>query len=138
MSSDYNLQGLALIALALLVGCPTSGSGGSCETDRECASDEVCARDGQCTPATDVYPVTLTWTVRGEPATVTTCNAYAASFEVVFKSNDAYADLAFSPVRCALGKFFIDRLPKRYTAASLGASGPTKSITSGSAVFDLK
>ena len=109
---------------------------GDCELDSECAGGEVCARDSQCAAPSEVYPVTLTWTVGGEPATAATC-ADAANLQVLFTTGNPYEDLAFSPVPCAIGQYFIDRLPRRYTAATVGSGNQLKSITSGSAAFDL-
>lgn len=127
----------ALLLVVLLAGCPGSSSG-ECVTDGDCGSD-VCARNGECLPASDVYPVRVSWTIRGMPATPTTC-AQAPDFFIYFQSsNDSFG---FAPVPCNQGSFFVDKLPKRYTEVEIGADGRFDNFSiidpkTGTATFDL-
>jgi len=126
----------ALVLVVLLAGCP--GSKAECVTDGDCGSD-VCARNGECLPASDVYPVRVTWTIRGMPASATTC-AQTPDFFIYFQSaNDSFG---FAPVPCNQGSFFVDKLPKRYTEAEIGADGRFDEFMAidpraGTAMFDL-
>ena len=137
------MRSLAALSLVLLAACPPTGGGGSdgddCFVDEECATGEVCARDDLCWPAADVRPVETTWTVRGQPASETTCARYP---ELYIEFDGSVRDeLGFSPVPCAIGRFTVDKLPRAFTRVELGAEGgPWKATTislSGDAQIDL-
>ena len=130
-----------VLAIAL-AGCPGPQHYGDCESDSECDGD-VCARDGACYPASDVYPVRVSWTIHGMPASATTC-APAPNFEINFRGFTVN-EFGFAPVPCDQGQFFIDKMPKGYNAVELSASGHFDQNASiivgtgatGTAVFDL-
>src|SRR5262245_60329311 len=58
-------------------GSGWGGSGGSndygCHDDSACPTNYVCARTGECLAANQVRIVHTLWTVRGQPASDTTC-----------------------------------------------------------------
>jgi hypothetical protein len=114
---------VAAMSLVLLGACPAPGGGGpvsgaECFVDEECITGEVCARDDVCWPAADVRPVRTTWTVRGQPASETTCAGFP-DLHIVFDGS-VRDTLGFSPVPCAIGQFFIDKLPRPFTRVELG------------------
>jgi hypothetical protein len=106
-------SGVLLLLLLLLAGCPlaTGPSTGECFTDGDCLGN-VCARDGFCHPPSDVREVRTTWTIRGQPATTSTCSTS------------------------------MDKLPRSYTIVELGRDGgfpDSKAIgATGEVSFDLR
>jgi hypothetical protein len=132
----------ATALLVILAGCPGGNNSGECSVDTDCGN-EVCARDGECLPASDVYPVKVTWTINGMPASATTCTP-APDFYINF-SGFTVQTFGFLPVPCDQGQFFVDKMPRGYNAVELGADGhfdKNAGITlgtgsSGLATFDL-
>ncbi len=128
----------AVVLLVALVAACGPGASTECVTDGDCGND-VCARDGECLPAADVTAVKVTWTIRGMPASTTTC-AQTPDFFIYFQSpSDRFG---FAPVPCNQGSFFVDKLPKRYTQVEIGADGRFDDFTiidpqTGTAKFDL-
>lgn len=117
-------------------GDPVSG----CHQDTECGS-QICARDGECYPAASIRPVTTTWTIGGEPASVTSCATHPNLY-IHFETSNG-ASFGFAPVPCRNGKFTIDKLATSYTRVELGGDGggvgTSASITTeGSATIDLR
>ena len=111
-------------ALALVVclgGCSLTGSGGECNTDSQCG-DDVCARSGECLPRASVRGVTVNWTVSGIAASASTCAAHPDLY-LQFDGADYGDVLRFKPVPCGAGKFFVDKLPRRYTQVEIGVDG---------------
>lgn len=128
---------VAALSLVVLGACPHPGNGGpsgggECFVDEECVTGEVCARDELCWPASDVRLVKATWTLRGQPATETTCARHPDLY-IQFQGG-AVEDLGFSPVPCANGQFTIDKLPRSYTRVELGVDdgGPWTATSIGS------
>jgi hypothetical protein len=102
-------------------GSGWGGGGGStsygCHLDSECESTQVCARDGNCTAATSVRIVHVMWTLKGQPASDTSCR-YAPKLSISF--SDVNGGLfGFAPVPCNAGKFTVDKMPSRYTWVDL-------------------
>jgi hypothetical protein len=108
----------ALAVLALLVGCGSS-SQSLCKSDSDCGGD-VCARNGECTAASNIRMVKVTWTVRGQQASATTC-APAPSLELYFYSTED--TFGYEPVPCMEGQFTIDKIPLRYDQVELDRQG---------------
>jgi hypothetical protein len=135
----------AALSIVLLGACPRPGGddgpggGGECFVDAECITGEVCARDDVCYPASEVRAVRTTWTLRGQPASATTC-AQAPDLHIIYDGNVA-DDLGFSPVPCETGSFFIDKLPRPFTRVELGVDGGAWRAASigpdGTATLDL-
>jgi hypothetical protein len=126
--------------LVLLAGCPSSGmTKMECMTDADCSGD-VCARDGECLAASDIYPVKLTWTIRGSAASASTC-AQSPNFYVQFDGFDQQDTFGYEPVPCDPGQFLVDKLPKRFTQAEMGIGNrflDAQPISAaGTASFDL-
>ena len=119
----------ALLACLVLAcaGCPQSG-GGDCDYNEECSPD-VCARDHVCTDPSDVREVTVSWTVRGGQANAQSC-APQPDMTVTFVGDEFGDELGFTPVPCANGQFFVDRLPKRFHTVELGFGGRRIPISS--------
>jgi hypothetical protein len=111
----------AALLAALLAACGASGSE-QCMTDLECGGDLVCARNGECLRAGEVRLVRVSWTVRGQPASTTTC-AGAGDFYVLFFATTPGDSFGFAPVPCAAGVFTIDKLPLRFVSVELGSMG---------------
>lgn len=135
---------LVLVSFAtLLGGCPIhsdNGVGDECVVDEDCGSGIVCARDGVCTVASDVREVKVTWTIRGEPANVTTC-AGKGDLAIAFHGDGPGESLGYAPVPCFTGQFTVDKLPFAYYYVELGRDGQigdTERLdTNGMAAFDL-
>jgi hypothetical protein len=112
------------------------------ECRRTCDSDEVCARDHNCYPPTRVRQVRADWTIRGQPASETSCTGLPSLYIRYEGPDDS---LGYSPVPCTLGRFNIDKLPDDFTHAELGFDagedrfgGVTMPIgAEGVVVFDL-
>ena len=148
-------SGLCALLLATLAGCPPQSGDGygtyyppgdvnpgasGCHQDSDCTPD-VCARDGECLGLAQVRHIQLTWTITGAAASDTTCTAHP-DFEVQFSSDQTGDGIGFAPVPCNEGKFTIDKMPDRFTNASIDdasgnvyVSGPFDG--SGNASFDL-
>lgn len=131
----------AVLAVVLGAGCLAPTPSGECHTDPECDDGEVCARDGMCTSAAGVRSLTTTWTIQGAPADATTCAPHPEFF-ISFIGYDYGDQLGYAPVPCALGRFFIDKLPRRFRAVELGIEGgPTEIASFGnsdSVVIDFR
>jgi hypothetical protein len=129
------MRALALVALA---GCSGGHSSTSCTLDTQCQSGEVCARDEQCSPASQVRALKITWTIRGAPASATTC-ASSPSFSLWFDSPGL--SFGFEPVPCMEGQFTIDKLPLDYDQVSLQLGRRTLAVgaidASGVVHFDV-
>jgi len=114
-------------------GGGTSGYG--CQSDAACGTGNVCARNGECTSATNVRIVHVLWTLKGQTATDTTC-ASAPKLAITFSTTIGSDMFGFSPVPCDAGKFTIDKLPTRYSEASLSRTSDSYGGDSGS--FDAQ
>lgn len=116
-----------VVLIALLSGCMGSPSGGECHIDSDCGGSDVCARDMTCTAKSEVRSVTATWTVKGMPASVTSCGSHTDLF-IQFLSSTATDELGYAPVPCMNGLFTIDKLPKRYFQVELGIDGGFRDV----------
>jgi hypothetical protein len=129
----------AAVLLLLLAGCPDA-TGSDCQVDDDCGGSLVCARNSECIAASDVRVVRVTWTMRGMPASATTCAA-TPSFYVMFSSPARADTYGYEPVPCAAGLFTVDKLPKRFNAVEIGVdhgySEATAFDSQGNASFDL-
>ncbi len=107
----------AAVLLVLLAGCP-SDSQSTCTTDSQCGNN-VCARDGECLPATEIMSVKVTWTIRGQAASATTC---ASSPDLLLQFDGvSYGDsFGYAPVPCMEGQFTEDKLPTRFQQVDIG------------------
>jgi len=92
---------------------------GKCQSDSACSDGDVCARSGACLPPSQVHPVHVTWTLRGMPASRTTCGG-TLDLQISFAMDAGIDDLAYAPVPCIEGKFTVDKLPNWYTQTRLG------------------
>lgn len=135
----------------LLVGCVQREDPGpwvdpgpqpsyGCESDSECSTGNVCARDGDCVPAAEITSVHVTWTLKGQPASVQTC-ANSPNLEVHFSSGTTNG-FGFSPVPCVQGVFTVDKLPNWYIRVSVfrdgtDYGGAVTYIDKGTAAVDL-
>lgn len=131
-----------VVLTVLLAGCPlaTGPSTGECERDGDCAGN-VCARDSFCYPASDVREVKTTWTIRGNPASPTSCGP-VTSLMIGFAGGAAGEEpINYAPVPCEIGQWLMDKLPRSYTTVELGKENgfpQAKSIgASGLVEFDL-
>jgi hypothetical protein len=124
--------------IALTAGCGSS-TPQTCTTDSQCGGN-VCARDGECLPADQVRQVKLSWTIRGAPASATTCAA-SPDFYINFYDTDPRDTFGFEPVPCQQGQFTVDKLPTRFDTAELGVTGGVSKSAiiqpNGVATFDL-
>jgi hypothetical protein len=111
----------ALVLVACLGGCSLTGNGSECSTDSQCG-DDVCARSGECLARASVRGVTVNWTVSGITADALTCAPHPDLY-LQFNGPDYGDVLRFAPVPCNEGKFFIDKLPRRFLQVELGAEG---------------
>jgi hypothetical protein len=109
----------ALAIAALLTACGSSASDNKCKVDGDCGGD-VCARNGECAAASLVRMVKVTWTVRGQQASATTCGS-TPSLELWFNSAQDY--FGYEPVPCMEGQFTIDKIPTRYDEVELDVLG---------------
>lgn len=133
---------VALAGLIALAGCPTSSGSpdGECRVDSDCGP-EICARDGHCIAERDVRAVRASWTLGGIAANGAVCSGQP-DLTIEFSGDGPGEQLEFSPVPCAAGTFFIDRLPRSYRWVVLGfldnrapAAGPLD--RDGAIVLDL-
>jgi hypothetical protein len=116
----------ALLVLVVLAGCGPSGPSG-CKTDSQCGG-ETCARDGSCLPASQIRMVKVTWTIRGQIATATTCGMSPATtnMELIFSTGDFGMQFGYEPVPCVEGQFTIDKIPTAYSYVEMdSAAGQT-------------
>ena len=116
----------------------TGPSTGECETDDDCAGN-VCARDSLCYPSSEVREVMTTWTIQGRTASPVTCGP-VTDLSIGF-SGGSTEQLAYAPVPCEVGQWFMDRLPRSYTFVELGKENgfpESKAIGAGVVTFDLR
>ncbi len=128
----------AILLLVVLAGCPSSGGRTMCNVDSDCGG-EVCARDGECLPASQIYSVKTSWTIRGQMANATTCSA-TPDFYLQFDGYDSYDVFGYEPVPCMAGQFTIDKLPTRFTVVEIGVDQrfiDSATIVDGAAMMDL-
>lgn len=127
---------LAMAALVALAGCPRTG-GEDCNDNDHCPSGEVCGRDHACTDPSNVREVLVRWTVNGGDANVQTC-APRPDFTLTFLGDSFEDELAFTPVPCSTGQFFVDMLPRRFHSVEIGLGGRRVPINSdGTAMGDF-
>ncbi len=93
---------------------------GGCE-DSGCPTGEVCARIGGCTPADQIRAVHINWTLSGQPANATTCDATPSLYLQISPPNTF--GLGWAPVPCSQGKFTIDKIPLVFTEVDLNVRG---------------
>jgi len=127
-----------VLASVVLAACGPP-SNGDCERDNECG-DYVCARTGECLPSTSVRSVRITWTIRGQAASSSTC-ATSPNFYLLFLGFDPNDSYGYEPVPCNAGEFFVDKIPTRYGSVEIGARGgfAVEKVfdSSGNVTFDL-
>ncbi len=125
--------------LLLLAACPSSDTKTVCMVDSDCGGD-VCARDGECLSASEVWPVKVSWTIRGSAANAQTC-ATSPSFYLQFDGQFQQDTFGYEPVPCEQGQFLVDKLPKRFVQVEIGENNrflDAQPISAaGSASFDL-
>jgi hypothetical protein len=133
------MRALAVLAsMAALAGCPRGD--GECTLDTDCTAGAVCTRNSECLPASEVRSVRVTWTIRGEPATVSTC-ASSPDFYLLFAGTQINDTFGYEPVPCKAGLFSIDKLPRRFVSVEIGIEGRFQENAAfdanGNASFDL-
>ena len=125
--------------LLVLAGCPTSAKPSQCTTDPDCGG-LVCARNGECLSANQIWMVKVTWTIRGMPASATTC-ATTPSFYLQFDGQTTNDTFGYTPVPCDAGIFSIDKIPRRFFQVELGVDQRFTDIAlidaMGAAKFDI-
>lgn len=109
---------IAVPLAVLAVGGCTSGDGAECSVDADCG-EGVCARNGECTLPADVRPVTVNWTIRGEAASAQTCSR-SPDLYIDFLGNSADDLWSYDPAPCPAGRFFVDKLPRRFDRVEIG------------------
>lgn len=131
------------LLLVVLAGCPlaTGPSTGECKTDGDCAGN-TCARDGFCYPPSQVREVRTTWTIKGQPASLTSCGP-VHDLMISFSGGEAGEQpLGYAPVPCENGQWLMDKLPRHYTTVELGKENgfpDSKPIgATGQVDFDLR
>jgi hypothetical protein len=133
---------VTLVALVGAAGCFTSGN--QCQQDYDCGGGDVCANTHECVGAGDVHRIAVRWTVRGNPASETTC-AGIASLEITIVDDVSSATTGYAPVPCPTGIFTFDKLPVGFNRLTLnvnGTDGATESFNANIAdgtdiLFDL-
>jgi hypothetical protein len=95
------------------------GTAGHCQSDSACTGGKVCARDGGCWSPSEVHAAHVSWTLRGMPASLTTCEA-TPELQIGFYPKGTAQELGYAPVPCVAGKFTVDKLPVTYTGVKLG------------------
>ena len=128
-----------VLVLAACGACGSGGGNSKCTSDSQCGG-EVCARNGECTAAANIRMVKVTWTVRGQQASATTCGA-TTSLELWFDSAQDY--FGYEPVPCMEGQFTIDKIPLRFEEVELDRAGGSPVGYSpipatGTVAFDLQ
>jgi hypothetical protein len=128
------------IALVLAcAGCPGGGTD-ECKLDSECGGTAVCARNGECLPASEVRAVRITWTIRGMPASDSTC-APSPDFYLSFQGTTPDDTFGYAPVPCDAGLFVVDKLPRRYVSVEIGVVNGFNAVrafdANGNAAFEL-
>jgi hypothetical protein len=108
------------LAFVLFAGCGhlSNAPPGECNGGSGCGGDLVCTRDNQCLPPDEVRAVHITWTVRGAPASVTSC-VTDPDLRIDFVSRSG-PRFGFEPVPCVQGKFTVDVLATDYDTVLLG------------------
>jgi hypothetical protein len=130
---------MRVFALVLLAGC-SGGSDGECEVDNDCRTGSLCTRNSECLPASEVQSARITWTIRGMPASETSC-APTPNFYLLFAGTQLGDTFGYEPVPCKAGLFTIDKLPRRFVSVEIGVEGGFSEVKAfdaqGNAAFDL-
>lgn len=128
------MRALALLAMLPLAGCFEPADGGPCASDSDCPG-AVCTRVGEC--SSQAYPLRVTWTVEGQPASATSCAAIS-ELELSIIDPSSGTSHTVRPVPCPTGSFFYDKLPPSYTDVQLwsfsAATGQRRAFAQGSAL----
>jgi len=128
------------LLLLLVAACPSSDTKTECTVDSDCGGGTVCARDGECLAASDVWPVKVSWTIRGSAANASTC-ASSPDFYLQFDAELQQDTFGYEPVPCEQGQFLVDKLPKRFVQVEIGENNrfldAAPISAQGSASFDL-
>ena len=99
-------------------GCAPDTAGPECSVDSDCG-EGVCTRNGECTPPANVRGVTVNWTIRGETPTASTCSR-SPDFYIDFLGSSADDLWSYDPSPCRAGRFFVDKLPRRFDRVEIG------------------
>ncbi len=116
-----------LVVVVASAGCFETGN--QCQRDFDCRGGDVCANTHECLGASEVYRVAVRWTVRGNPASATTC-AGITSLEITVVDDASSTTSSYAPVPCEIGIFTFDKLPvgfNRLTLTAYGSDGLTES-----------
>lgn len=104
-------------------GSGWGGGGGSyeygCASDAECGGGLTCTRTRECLDPALVRKVSTSWTVRGQPASTSSCTG-VPRLSITFRSS-AGEEFGYTPVPCDAGKHTVDKFPTRYTTVQLAA-----------------
>jgi hypothetical protein len=125
----------ALVAVVVLGGCllhrserddspPPGGdppSGSTCRGRGDCASNETCARNHVCWPTGELREIHASWTLRGAPASATTCATAPNDLSISFYDSEGSRsdNVSYTPLACAQGKFTIDLLPPTFNRVAI-------------------
>jgi hypothetical protein len=113
----------AIAALVLgLAGC-FAPSEYDCDLDSECSGGDVCARTHECLAPAEVRGVRVRWAIGTAPDVAAACAQIALTdLTIVYSTSDGVSPLTYTPVPCAGGSFFIDKLPLRFDRVELSGS----------------
>ena len=93
----------------------------ACTTDANCSAG-VCARTQECLPPAAVQKVQVLWTVGRRAPDASSC-ANGPDVWIEFDTEldqPATGDgVTFGPMPCVLGKFTVDKLPRRFLIAGV-------------------
>ncbi len=92
-----------------------------CLYDLECNEGRVCARDKSCVDAGKIRTLAVRWSIEGQAASPTRCEAYPALY-IRFTATYLDDGFGYSPVPCYAGQYSMDKLPQWYTRVELGRS----------------
>lgn len=100
----------------------------TCTVDADCSAG-VCARTGECMPDAETRRAQVIWTIAGQPPNEQSCY-WIAHITVEFMTqpeNNQGETWQSAPLNCTLGKFTVDKLPRRFWIG--GAKSPSAGMS---------
>jgi hypothetical protein len=124
--------------------CPPDQT--TCVIDLPCVGDiagEVCSIAGTYLPPSEVETVNVTWTVNGQPASASSCNAIDFVNPLTVTLTDANASDLYvdADVQCAAGAFSASKVPTSAETVYVTYPGylvGSAMLANGSATLDLR
>lgn len=113
------------LLVAMSAGCaPSGGAFAECRDDGDCGAGAQCTRTRECIAGT-LVAVRINWTIDGQTVTTAApgpCAGGAIDHLSVSFSENGFGEVNYTPVSCAVGQIYFDKMPPRFDRVALSAT----------------